>query len=81
VIYVYLFLKEMSNRSKQELKTTRKAALEAGISLITLQRWITAGKIEAPRLVIVGGRATRLWSDADVERLRRYVQAHGRKAR
>jgi predicted site-specific integrase-resolvase len=64
-----------------QLGTTRKAARAAGISLATLQRWIAAGKVSAPRLRIRHGRAVRLWTARDVEQLRRYKAAHYRKGR
>jgi hypothetical protein len=63
------------------LRTTRKAARAAGISLATLQRWIAAHKVSAPRLRIRHGRAVRLWTGRDVEGLRQYKAAHYRKGR
>jgi excisionase family DNA binding protein len=64
--------------------TTRYAAKEVGISLMTLQRWIANGDIRAPRLQIVNGRATRIWEADDLERLRElrekiYCRGRGRK--
>ena len=64
------------------LRTTGKAAKEAGISRATLQEWIAAKKIQAPGLI--GG--VRLWANADVERLKRvkkaiYQEGHPRKPR
>ena len=50
--------------------TTSEAANQAGISLPTLQRWIAAGKIRAPKPLLVGAVGYRLWSADDVERLR-----------
>jgi hypothetical protein len=64
--------------------TTRHAAKAAGISLMTLQRWIANDDVQAPELDIVNGRATRLWHREDMERLRRakeqiYCKGRGRK--
>ncbi|MHB8654997.1 MAG: MerR family transcriptional regulator [Terriglobia bacterium] len=64
--------------------STADAAAQAGIALITLQRWIRAGKIDAPKIVVRHGRATRLWSSANVKKLRQikkhlYHQGGGRK--
>jgi excisionase family DNA binding protein len=64
--------------------STRYAAKAAGISLMTLQRWIADGEIPAPKLEIVDGRATRLWDADDLERLRQlkaeiYCRGRGRK--
>ncbi len=52
-----------------KLLTTRQAAKVAGISLVTLQRWIRSGKVKAPKLRLIGGGTFRLWSKADVERI------------
>jgi hypothetical protein len=64
--------------------TTRYAAKEVGISLMTLQRWIANEDVRAPRLQIVNGRATRIWEADDLERLRAlkekiYCRGRGRK--
>ena len=64
--------------------TSRYAAREVGISLMTLQRWIANEDIRAPRLRIVNGRATRIWAASDLERLRLlkekiYCRGRGRK--
>lgn len=64
--------------------TTRHAAEAAGISLMTLQRWIANEAIQVPALHIVNGRATRLWYREDMERLRQakqkiYCKGRGRK--
>jgi excisionase family DNA binding protein len=64
--------------------TTRYAAKEVGISLMTLQRWIANEDIRAPRLQIVNGRAMRIWEPGDLERLRLlkekiYCRGRGRK--
>jgi excisionase family DNA binding protein len=64
--------------------STRYAAKEVGISLMTLQRWIADEDIRAPRLQIVNGRATRIWEADDLKRLRLlkeeiYCRGRGRK--
>ena len=68
----------------KKLLTTRYAAKEVGISLMTLQRWIANEDIKAPRLQIVNGRAMRIWEGDDLERLRLlkgkiYCRGRGRK--
>jgi predicted site-specific integrase-resolvase len=50
---------------------TQQAASAVGISVMTLQRWLAAGKVEGPRLRIRHGRAVRLWGKADLARLRK----------
>jgi DNA-binding transcriptional MerR regulator len=51
--------------------TTVEAAAAAGIPRATLQHWIKTGKITAPVVRLVGGRAARLWTGAQTERIRR----------
>jgi len=63
---------------------TQQAAKAAGIAVMTLHRWIVARKLEAPKLRIRNGRAVRLWSKADLNRLNRlkqeiYCKGRGRK--
>jgi predicted site-specific integrase-resolvase len=50
---------------------TQQAAKAAGIAVMTLQRWLAAGKIKGPRLRIQHGHAIRPWTEADLTRLRK----------
>ena len=52
-----------------------------GITRVTLQRWIAAGKIRAPRPRLLGGIGFRLWTEADVSRLRKVKREIYRKGR
>ena len=38
---------------------------------MTLQRWLAAGKVTGPELRIRNGRAVRLWTNADLAKLRK----------
>jgi len=51
--------------------STREAARKLGISLISLQRYIAAKKISAPKLQSIGGVRVRLWTDRDIKRVRK----------
>lgn len=53
--------------------STRQAAQKLGRTLLTLQRHIAAGTIEAPPLMEVGTVKVRLWSDRDIERARKVL--------
>ncbi|MGD0695080.1 MAG: MerR family transcriptional regulator [Terriglobia bacterium] len=47
----------------------------------TLHRWIKDRPSLAPRKSTVGGVVIRLWTDRDVERVRKYKQENYRKGR
>jgi DNA-binding transcriptional MerR regulator len=64
---------------------TQQVAKLAGITVMTLHRWVVAKKLKAPKLRIRNGRAVRLWNTADLERLSKlkqeiYCKGRGRKA-
>jgi len=61
--------------------TTVHAAKAAGIALVTLQRWIAAGRLKAPKLRIRHGRAVRLWGQSDLARLLKTKAATYRRGR
>ena len=52
-----------------------------GVGLRTLNRWIAAGKVKAPKPTLIGAVGYRLWSAKDVERLRKVKKAVYRKGR
>lgn len=63
-----------------KFRTTADAAKAVGISRATLQEWIRSEKIDAPKMIA----GVRLWTDADVARLKRvkqkiYQEGHPRK--
>jgi len=66
---------------RREVLITREAAKAVSIGRMTLHRWIRAGKVRVPRLVIRAGRAVRLWTRADIERLRQVKEKLYRKGR
>jgi excisionase family DNA binding protein len=82
------YLKTYDTRVSVKTKlTTSEAAELAGIARVTLQRWLKAGKIPNPPKTLVGkdGRAVRLWSSADIARLRMlatetYREGQGRRS-
>ncbi len=54
--------------------STQQAAKLAGIGQATLHRWIESGKLKAPKLTRVGGVLVRLWSEREVDRIRRHKE-------
>jgi predicted site-specific integrase-resolvase len=50
--------------------STRKAAKKLGLDAATLSRYITSGKIPAPKSFQVGKARLHSWTEQDVERVR-----------
>jgi excisionase family DNA binding protein len=50
--------------------TTEEAARKVGIHQVTLQRWIKAGKIQAPEPTLIGAVGYRLWSLGEIEKVK-----------
>jgi DNA-binding transcriptional MerR regulator len=63
--------------------STRQAAEKLGLSLITLQRYIANRKIPVPPVTRAGGGKLRIWTEQDIERVRRVLPSlkNGRKTR
>jgi excisionase family DNA binding protein len=61
--------------------TTAEAAKRAGIHQVTLQKWIAAGKLKAPKPTLIGAVGYRLWSAKDVAALLKVKKAIYRKGR
>lgn len=61
--------------------STSEVAKKAGIDKATLERWLAGGKIGRPKALRVGEKVFRNWTDADVERVRKYKQENYRKGR
>jgi excisionase family DNA binding protein len=63
--------------------STREAAEKLGLHLVTVQNYIAAGKIPAPAVQRVGAGKFRVWTDHDIEKVRKVLPkiANGRKTR
>jgi excisionase family DNA binding protein len=61
--------------------TTAEAAKRVGIHQVTLQKWIAAGKMKAPKPTLIGAVGYRLWSAKDVAALLKVKRAIYRKGR
>lgn len=63
--------------------STREAAKKLGLHIVTLQTYIAAGKVPVPPLLNIGGGKLRIWTDEDIERVRKLLPkiANGRKTR
>ena len=82
---IFLHSTLTSDISYVEMKeySTRQAAERLGMSLITMQRHLAAGRIPAPAVRVVGGGKLRIWTDEDIERVRKILPKikNGRKTR
>ena len=56
----------------KKLYTTADVVKVAGIPRATLQFWVATRKISAPKVQLRGGKAVRLWTEADIERVRKF---------
>jgi predicted DNA-binding transcriptional regulator AlpA len=52
-----------------------------GIGRMTLLRWLKSGKVPEPQRIHNGGIDARVWTDRDVERVRKYKLENYRKGR
>lgn len=52
-----------------------------GIGRQTLLRWIASRAVRAPRLSKVAGVSVRIWTDRELEQVRKYKQENYRKGR
>jgi hypothetical protein len=67
----------------KKLLSTREAAKKLGVTLLTLQRHVTAKSVKAPPIQKVGGVSVRLWAANDIGKARKVLTATkpGRKKR
>jgi predicted site-specific integrase-resolvase len=61
--------------------STHDVARKVGIHRVTLERWLSSGKVKAPNVVRFGKSVFRNWTAVDVERVRKYKQENYRKGR
>jgi predicted DNA-binding transcriptional regulator AlpA len=63
--------------------STREAAKKLGLGVSTLSRYISEEKVPAPKSVTSGGATLHLWTEDDIERVRKLLPKikNGRKTR
>ncbi len=63
--------------------STRQAAKKLGLDAKTLSRYISAGKVPAPKILNVGSASLHGWTEEDIEQVRALLPkiANGRKTR
>lgn len=81
----YLTRANLSDKGllRMDKVSTREAARKLGLSFPTLNRYIAAGKVPVPRVQEAGAVKFRLWSEQDIEKVRKRLPkiANGRKTR
>ncbi len=65
----------------KETYSTKEVAKMVGVHRLTIQRWLSGGQVRASVAVPFGGRTLWRWTEADVEKVRRFkgTQKPGRK--
>jgi hypothetical protein len=61
--------------------STSEAAKQIGVNRVTLQHWLIDGRVREPKKVSVGGVEVRIWTNRDVERVRKFKLENYRKGR
>ena len=63
--------------------STNQAAKKLGIDPGTLSRYISTGKVPAPKSIMAGGLLVHSWTEEEIERVRKLLPkiANGRKTR
>ncbi|MBZ5660538.1 MAG: hypothetical protein LAO08_09035 [Acidobacteriia bacterium] len=57
----------------KERLSTREAAEKLGVTILTLQRHVTAKTVDAPPLQQIGGIKVRLWTARDIAKARKVL--------
>jgi excisionase family DNA binding protein len=55
----------------RRLYTTVEVAKAANVPRATIQYWIATGRLSAPRVRLVEGKAVRLWTETQVSKARK----------
>jgi len=55
--------------------STREAAKKLGVTILTLQRHVTAKTVKAPPLQKIGGVSVRLWTARDIAKAKKVLRA------
>lgn len=61
--------------------STAQVAAMIGVHRVTLEEWLSKGRIRPPKTIRVGGQMYRLWTERDVKRLAKFKAKFYRKGR
>jgi predicted site-specific integrase-resolvase len=56
--------------------STKQAATLTGVHFITLQRWVSEGRVSPSMRIKQNGREIWVWTAADMKKIKRYKAAH-----
>ena len=59
--------------------STAEVARAIEVSKMTLLRWLWGGKLDEPKTHTFGGVESRVWSESDLNRAKRYREQNYRK--
>jgi predicted site-specific integrase-resolvase len=59
--------------------STSEVAKAVGVDKSTLLRWLYAGKLPEPKHETFAGVESRIWTDQDIERAKKYREQNYRK--
>jgi excisionase family DNA binding protein len=76
-----IFPHDMIQASVMVSLSTEEVAKRAGISRVTLERWLSSGKVRQPKTIRFGKNEFRNWTNADVERVRKFKKENYREPR
>ncbi|MBI4459914.1 MAG: MerR family transcriptional regulator [Acidobacteria bacterium] len=61
--------------------STAQVASAIGVHPATLEEWLSKRKVKPPKVVKIGARSYRLWTERDVETLKQHKAKFYRKGR
>jgi predicted site-specific integrase-resolvase len=61
--------------------STVQVAKAVGVTRVTLERWLSSGKVRRPKTISIGSGTFRKWTTADVKRVRKFKEENYRKGR
>lgn len=61
--------------------STEDVARRVRVNRVTLERWLSSGKLKQPKTIRFGRSELRNWTDSDVQRVRKYKEQNYRKGR
>jgi hypothetical protein len=71
----------LSSESVMKTYSTKETARTLGVHFITLQRWVTKAKVRPSQKIRQNGFTLWRWTEADVEKAKKYKQENYRKGR